>query len=139
VAPTAPPITQLVQGTIISAVAAADGTQLTGTTDQDSTVTFTFTNGANSNVYSLAAQADGKILVGGAFANLGGQARANLGRLNADGSLDADGAAGSIHKVGAALQGAPSCNGWTFWHFEEAGGVKPIDALRQRYLLANEP
>ena len=25
---------------------------------------------------------------------------------------------GSIHQVGAAVQGAPACNGWTFWHFE---------------------
>ncbi|MEI7730349.1 MAG: Ig-like domain-containing protein [Verrucomicrobiota bacterium] len=33
-------------------------------------------------VSSLALQPDGKILVGGNFATLGGQARANLGRLN---------------------------------------------------------
>ena len=46
---------------------------------------------------------------------------------------------GSIHKLGAVLQGAPSCNGWTFWHYEEAGALKPVDALRQAYLLANEP
>ena len=30
---------------------------------------------------------------------------------------------GSIHKVGAALQGAPSCNGWTFWHVVEGGSL----------------
>jgi uncharacterized delta-60 repeat protein len=39
-------------------------------------------------VYSLAVQADGKILVGGNFTRLGGQPRACLGRLNADGTLD---------------------------------------------------
>jgi len=33
-------------------------------------------------------QADGKILVGGSFATLGGQARNCIGRLNADGTLD---------------------------------------------------
>jgi uncharacterized delta-60 repeat protein len=33
-------------------------------------------------------QGDGKILVGGSFATLGGQSRANIGRLNADGTLD---------------------------------------------------
>jgi len=38
---------------------------------------------------------------------------------------------GSIHKVGAALQGAPSCNGWTFWHFENKGKILPIDSLRK--------
>jgi modification methylase len=60
--------------------------------------------------------------------------------VGADGSLRcADGQAGSIHKLGAALQGAPSCNGWTFWHYEAADGLKPIDALRQTYLLATQP
>ena len=46
------------------------------------------------------------------------------------------GEAGSIHKVGAALQGAPSCNGWTFWHIEDGGKLKPIDTLRQLHLSA---
>ena len=39
---------------------------------------------------------------------------------------------GSIHKVGAALQDAPSCNGWTFWHFKDGKNSKPIDALREQ-------
>jgi modification methylase len=56
-----------------------------------------------------------------------------------DGQLDADGVTGSIHKVGATLQGAPSCNGWTFWHHEADGQLKPIDTLRQQYLLATQP
>ena len=56
--------------------------------------------------------------------------------VNADGSITCDGEAGSIHKVGAALQGAPSCNGWTFWHVEEAGKLKPIDTLRSKHLSA---
>src|SRR4051812_6610763 len=47
--------------------------------------------------------------------------------VRADGSLEAGGATGSIHKLGATLQGAPSCNGWTFWHYEDAGALKPID------------
>ncbi|NIJ07822.1 modification methylase [Sphingomonas vulcanisoli] len=51
-----------------------------------------------------------------------------------DGSLVHETLAGSIHKVGAMLQGAPSCNGWSFWHIEEAGGLVAIDALRQRHL-----
>ncbi|WP_281063741.1 site-specific DNA-methyltransferase [Sphingomonas sp. LaA6.9] len=59
--------------------------------------------------------------------------------VRADGSLEADGATGSIHKLGATLQGAPSCNGWTFWHYEDADGLKPIDTLRQTYILATEP
>ncbi|HVJ00579.1 MAG TPA: site-specific DNA-methyltransferase [Sphingomonas sp.] len=59
--------------------------------------------------------------------------------VGADGSLKCDAVAGSIHKVGATVQGAPSCNGWTFWHYEAEGGLKPIDALRQTYLLATQP
>lgn len=47
-----------------------------------------FNPGVNGDVYSLAMQTDGKILVGGWFTTLAGQARNNLGRLNADGSLD---------------------------------------------------
>jgi len=39
---------------------------------------------------------------------------------------------GSIHQVGAAVQGAPACNGWTFWHFEVGGARRPIDQLRQQ-------
>jgi modification methylase len=59
--------------------------------------------------------------------------------VRADGSLACEGMSGSIHKVGATLQGAPSCNGWTFWHHEADGELKPIDALRQTYLLATQP
>jgi modification methylase len=54
--------------------------------------------------------------------------------VRADGTILAGGTAGSIHKIGAQVQGAPSCNGWTFWHYEEAGALMPIDALRQRHL-----
>ena len=59
--------------------------------------------------------------------------------VRADGSLAAGDDSGSIHGLGAKLQAAPSCNGWTFWHIEHEGTRKPIDALRQRYLLATEP
>jgi modification methylase len=30
------------------------------------------------------------------------------------------------------VQGAPACNGWTFWHFEDKGSLIPIDLLRQK-------
>lgn len=56
--------------------------------------------------------------------------------VSADGSIVCDGQAGSIHKVGASLQGAPSCNGWTFWHVEQEGKLVLIDALRQQHLSA---
>ena len=57
-------------------------------------------------------------------------------RVRADGTLSSSNAMGehrgSIHQVGAAVQGAPACNGWTFWHFEGEGGRRPIDLLRQQ-------
>ncbi len=40
---------------------------------------------------------------------------------------------GSIHKVGAYVQGLPACNGWTFWCFETSDRkLIPIDLLRQQ-------
>jgi modification methylase len=56
-------------------------------------------------------------------------------RVRADASIEMAGQAGSIHRIGALAQGAPACNGWMFWHFDEAGALAPLDALRQRYLL----
>ncbi|MBC7987209.1 MAG: site-specific DNA-methyltransferase [Sphingomonadaceae bacterium] len=60
-------------------------------------------------------------------------------KIRIDGALEASGQSGSIHKLGALLQGAPSCNGWTFWHYETETGLKPIDTVRQTYLLATQP
>ncbi|MFZ9015066.1 MAG: DNA methyltransferase, partial [Alphaproteobacteria bacterium] len=55
-------------------------------------------------------------------------------RVHADGSLVSKDCRGSIHQVGAAVQGAAACNGWTFWHYrpDEGEGTQPIDTLRQR-------
>ncbi len=52
--------------------------------------------------------------------------------VKADGTIEADGAVGSIHGVGARVQGAPACNGWTFWHVIEDGIARPIDVYRER-------
>jgi modification methylase len=57
-------------------------------------------------------------------------------RVRADGSIECEGPSGSIHKVGAALTGAPSCNGWTFWHVELANSLTLIDSLRQKHLAS---
>ncbi|WP_319938060.1 site-specific DNA-methyltransferase [Sphingomonas sp. S2-65] len=65
--------------------------------------------------------------------------RKHVAVVGADGSLRCGDEAGSIHKLGAALQGAPSCNGWTYWHHEVEGKLKPIDTIRQTYLLATQP
>ena len=48
----------------------------------------------------------------------------------ADGTLRCGEFHGSIHQVGAAVQNAPSCNGWMFWHLEQDGTLVAIDTLR---------
>jgi len=54
-------------------------------------------------------------------------------RVRADGTIISAEHRGSIHQVGAAVQGASACNGWTFWHMRgDAGSWVPIDLLRQR-------
>lgn len=53
-------------------------------------------------------------------------------KVRADGTLISNDVKGSIHQVGAALEGAPSCNGWTYWCFKQDGKQVPIDLLRQQ-------
>ena len=53
-------------------------------------------------------------------------------KVRADGTVISAEARGSIHQVGAQVQGAPACNGWSFWHVEMKGRAVPIDHLRQQ-------
>jgi modification methylase len=53
-------------------------------------------------------------------------------KVRADGTLISAETRGSIHQVGAQVQGAPACNGWSFWHVEMKGRMVPIDHLRQQ-------
>ena len=53
-------------------------------------------------------------------------------RVRADGSVISAEHRGSIHVVGARVQGAPACNGWAFWHVERQGRLVLIDELRQQ-------
>ena len=62
------------------------------------------------------------------------KARRVAATVAADGTLASGAVRGSIHQVGAAVQNAPSCNGWTFWHVEQEGRLVPIDAMRQAVL-----
>lgn len=71
----------------------------------------------------------GMLRPGEFLVSLGNRHRA---RVRADGTLIGDEAKGSIHQVGAACEGAPSCNGWTYWHFHRNGKLMPIDILRQQ-------
>jgi len=81
--------------------------------------------GANIGVYSLAMQADGKILTGGGFTALAGQTRNCIGRLNADGTLDngfnpgASGLSGNyVYSLAAQADGKILVGG----HFSTVGG-----------------
>ena len=51
--------------------------------------------------------------------------------VRADGTLSIGRDAGSIHRLGAMVQGLEACNGWTFWHVENEGKLSPIDSLRR--------
>ncbi|MEN6346945.1 MAG: DNA methyltransferase [Armatimonadia bacterium] len=55
-----------------------------------------------------------------------------IATINADGTLTADGKTGSIHRLGAEVQGTPSCNGWLHWLYRDkaSGEQKPLEALR---------
>ena len=56
----------------------------------------------------------------------------------ADGTLRSGEVQGSIHQVGAAVQAAPSCNGWLFWHVDQNGVLAAIDTLRTAFTAAKE-
>ena len=53
-------------------------------------------------------------------------------KVRADGTLIAAEHRGSIHQVGALVQGAPACNGWQFWCVRLEGKRVAIDVLRQK-------
>jgi modification methylase len=59
-------------------------------------------------------------------------------KVRADGTVAIGEVAGSIHKMGAQVQGLDACNGWTFWHYERNGGLTPIDELRRIARLGME-
>jgi len=50
--------------------------------------------------------------------------------VRADGAIRHGAIVGSIHKIGALVQGLPACNGWTYWHLETAKGPVSIDTFR---------
>ncbi|WP_200339417.1 site-specific DNA-methyltransferase [Rhodovibrio sodomensis] len=72
----------------------------------------------------------------------GQEVRSRCGRfvaqVRADGKLVSAGSAGSIHALGAQLQGRESCNGWDFWRVERDGSWAPLDTLRAMRASAAE-
>ena len=53
--------------------------------------------------------------------------------VSIDGSLKIKNISGSIHQVGAKIQGLPSCNGWDFWHVKDKSSSKLLDDIRGDY------
>lgn len=104
-------------------------TSLTATLTVNLLVPDSLNPGANSDVYSLAVQADGKIVVGGAFSSLGGLTRNHLGRLNSDGSLDGSfnpNANGNVLALAVATNGAVLAGGT----FSIVGAFNQPDLVR---------
>jgi len=50
-----------------------------------------------------------------------------------DGSVKINNLSGSIHQVGAKVQGLPSCNGWDFWHIKDKKTNLLLDEVRGYY------
>ncbi len=53
--------------------------------------------------------------------------------VSVDGSIKMNDFSGSIHQVGAKIQGLPSCNGWDFWHVKKNSSSKLLDNFRDIY------
>ena len=58
-------------------------------------------------------------------------------KVTVDGSIVTNKIRGSIHKVGAMVQGLQSCNGWDFWHLNNNKGKLLIDNIRNEYRSKN--
>lgn len=93
---------------------------------QDGTLDTSFNPGvgANNTVQVVASQADGKVLIGGAFTAFDNTNRSGIARLNADGRLDlsfdpGSGANGLVRALAAQADGKILAGG----DFSQMGGV----------------
>ena len=50
-----------------------------------------------------------------------------------DGTIMSENINGSIHQVGAKIQGLPNCNGWDYWHLKNNQSNILLDVLRDQY------
>ena len=53
--------------------------------------------------------------------------------VSIDGTLKINSLSGSIHQIGAKVQGLPSCNGWDFWHVKNKSKSTLLDKVRTDY------
>ncbi|MDX2080206.1 MAG: hypothetical protein SFU53_05425 [Terrimicrobiaceae bacterium] len=89
--------------------------------------------GVNGEVFAMAVQADGKIVIAGQFTAVNGVPRQNVARLNPDGSLDtswssqyAFGANGPVYAVAVDSQGGVVVGG----SFQSAGDAPRSNLAR---------
>jgi uncharacterized delta-60 repeat protein len=93
--------------------------------------TFSAGSGPNYGLTAMELQADGKILIGGAFDSVAGVSRAHVARLNANGSLDTafNPGAGADHwvfKIVLPPDGHPLLGGW----FNNYDGISRSGVVR---------
>ncbi len=107
------------------------------TKDGELDLSFNTGIGTNGNVYALAIQANGKIIVGGDFTSYNGNKCSNIVRLNADGSFDPSfryvTANGAVRKIDIDCEGKVLLGG----DFSLINGISKIALARinQRGLL----
>lgn len=87
----------------------------------------------NGTVYAVAAQEDGAVVVGGEFSQADGQARGNIARFQADGTLDTEflasleaGVTGTIYALAVDANGGVFAGGI----FNTAGGQSVQNLVR---------
>lgn len=104
----------------------------------DGTRDTTFNNGgagANSGVFALAIEPDGKIVIGGNFVSYNGNAAGRLARLNADGTRDTTFNAGGSGADGTVLALAIESDGkiviggnFTSYNGDAVGGIARLNS-----------
>lgn len=62
-----------------------------------------------------------------------GSSKMNEAIVLKDGCIKYNNIVGSIHKIGAVIQGSESCNGWMFWYIRKEDKFEQIDNLRKKY------
>jgi len=60
------------------------------------------------------------------------------GLVMENGNIKVEGREGSIHQMGAYVQGKEACNGWTYWYLDSNGEVLLLDIVRNRYRVEKE-
>jgi uncharacterized delta-60 repeat protein len=118
-------------GTGIGAIA-----RLESTGTRETAFTTNTGSGANSNVFSIKVQSDGKIVVGGQFTAWNGTTAGRIARLNSNGSLDTSfvtntgtGGTGTVRSVAIQSDGKIIAGGDSqFWNGASVGFIARLNS-----------